>query len=138
MARPRVLNWIFIQCKCGVSFETFRPERAKYCSKKCFYKYRTRPRGLSYKIKASNVGWFKFRGGTINRKGYRVVNKRLEHRSIMEKYIGRKLHTNEVIHHINGNKLDNRLENLQLLSKIEHDKFHRGKSGKGRVGICVS
>ena len=47
----------------------------------------------------------------------------------MENHIGRKLNRNEVVHHKNGNKIDNRIENLEIMSLSEHSKIHMsGKS----------
>lgn len=44
----------------------------------------------------------------------------LEHRIVMEKVLGRLLETNEHVHHINGQKWDNRPENLAVLGHAEH------------------
>lgn len=65
----------------------------------------------------------------VNEKGYLIYtcgNKkgRPVHRVIMEEYLGRKLSRDECVHHINGDKLDNRIENLQILSRGEHTTIH--------------
>lgn len=70
-----------------------------------------------------------YKGGNISPSGYKRIKVNgsyiFEHRYFMEQSIGRKLTSNEVVHHINHDKLDNRLENLQLMTRREHMLEHR-------------
>ena len=60
-----------------------------------------------------------------NEKGYKV----LESRYVLEKNKG-KIPEDFFVHHINRNKKDNRIENLQLVSRKEHGFIHRKKLNK--------
>jgi hypothetical protein len=64
----------------------------------------------------------------VNRDGYVEVfvlrRWRLEHIVVAERKIGRPLTDEEVVHHRNGNKTDNRPENLSVMTRAEHARFH--------------
>ena len=59
---------------------------------------------------------------------------RPQHVVIMEEYLGRRLTKSEVVHHINGCKDDNRIENLQLMTKSEHSRLHA--IDRQEKGLC--
>jgi hypothetical protein len=94
--------------------------KARFCSRSCNAKYRIGPK---------NHQW---RGGKrLDRQsGYIFISipskrKIQEHRFLMEKHLGRKLLKGEIIHHKNGVKTDNRIENLMLTSPSDHAGLHK-------------
>lgn len=104
-----------IKCKnCGNEFYTTRNE---FCSSKCTYEYKSKT--YNHKLYMENGYLIKFKKG-YNKKG----NVKL-HRLIMEEHLGRNLTSDEIVHHIDENKLNNDISNLQVMTRGEHSRLHR-------------
>lgn len=101
-----------VRClNCGEGFET---TRNNFCSRVC---------ACEYKKKMNGIGghWYE-NGYKVLWNGGRPVK---EHIYTMERHIGRKIKQGEVVHHKNGVRDDNRIENLEIMSHAEHSSFHR-------------
>lgn len=99
-----------------------------FCSRRCVYKYQKGKTNFSYKC------------GITTHDGYLIYSYgeykgRLVHRIVMEKYLGRKLKKSEHIHHLDGNRKNNKINNLYLcIGNSDHMKrFHTSKKHKGFI-----
>jgi len=86
--------------------------RRLFCDRACVVEWwRSRPVGLKTRYKQAKVNG----------------QKRLAHRVVVERHLGRSLLRSEQVHHINGDRTDNRVENLQILTSGEHSRLHNQK-----------
>lgn len=110
---------------CSREFETSK-QSVKYCSKSCA------AHGCKKGPKVGHRG--------INSSGYVVItqpdgSRALEHRLVWEATHG-PIPPRHVIHHINRDRTDNRLENLQLLSAGEHSTLHNREDQKQPIRMA--
>jgi hypothetical protein len=119
--------------ECLVCKKPFPPKRKEQitCGTHCRQKMNGAKRKFGKTGKRKNWTYRKM----MNEDGYLVIYARYhpfaegrkmiaEHIAIMEMSIGRRLHNWECVHHKNEIKTDNRLENLELMSKSEHSSLH--------------
>lgn len=103
--------------RCGKRIERKGDRYRRFCSSEC------RARQVGSK-RLSNIGYIMLKVG----KSYPGANRAgwiLEHRYVIEQSLGRSLGDNEHVHHKNGDRTDNRLENLELWSGKKDPKGQR-------------
>lgn len=108
-------------CVCGYCDKIFVPTKKSaglFCSTECFYEDLV-PTFTLRKMPSGYID-IKVPKDTPNTRGTKCEKRWMaQHRYVMQEHLGRPLQEGENVHHKNGDRTDNRLENLQLWSKAQ-------------------
>jgi hypothetical protein len=123
------------RCSISTEFKKGRtsPMKGKKMSAELIEKNRQSHKGIVI-LKNRGKNHWNWKGGEYkNKRGYIMtynpdhplnLNKYvLKHRAVMEKHLGRYLDREECVHHVNGIKDDNRIENLMLVGRPHHGEI---------------
>ena len=122
-----------IQCDwCGRLFErdaaSLKGKRHHFCCRKCLADYSSKqknPESYAELKDYSNISSHMTALNSGQGKTYTKRDGRHEHRVVAEEVLGRKLRPGETVHHMDGNKRNNRPENIRVFrSQSEHAKYH--------------
>lgn len=103
--------------QCGGSFVPKAHTKALFCSPECHYEYKT-PTGTAIKDASTGYMIVKVPPNTPGSKRRSGRTRWMpEHRYVMQQHLGRPLTKNENVHHIDGNRENNAIENLELWTR---------------------
>lgn len=121
-------NGSIVECTfCGkeVYVAKYREKAFKFCSHICHAKkILNDPVNRAKRKYKSGKENPHYKGGYVRKDGYRIIYvdsvAQYEHRYVVEKHLGVKLTFDQNIHHKDGNKLNNNIENLEVISRADH------------------
>lgn len=118
---------------CGALFVQGRHQNGRYCSRRCASSI---PESVARLIAGSRATAQR-RGDAQRGRGegktYRKWYGRHEHRVVAEQKIGRSLQPGEIVHHIDGNHLNNDPANLAVITQSEHIRIHKPRKGQRKA-----
>lgn len=130
-------NYMFGLFKCNYCEKTVEKIKrdglkAKACSHKCYALNREKRGAYKEKIMINKYRYIykpEHPSAIGTRKLYIA-----EHRLVMEEHIGRYLTNDEIVHHEDEDTLNNKIDNLILMSVSEHNKHHAYKRNRSENG----
>ena len=117
IASRKKVKTICCYCKKEIEITLNKLRNKNYCCRDCRMKDYSGRNKSGCGITTDGYVW-------IYVNGYNKINQVKIHRYLMEIKLGRKLLPTEIVHHKDFNKLNNSIDNLEIVTRIEHNKIH--------------